>query len=341
MVRSIVCFAFVGTCLSSTLQSDIKLESVLEDHGAALEKTYRQLLENVIANPNDQQYAPNSTAMQIANAQFTFLENDLLTQKGENQELIDHANEQVKKCNSNATSFFDAPDTGINALLGKANKARTVHTHCRVEETKKINTYTASKADFDKQNTDGCTKEQDWWASTDTGKGSFQALVVAGKTAHDDKNEKEAQEAQCDKDQSSFEEAFCKYATLLDATCAHFTTCYEAKKESREDIEITVRELETSQKLVWKMVQKIQCYISKIEKAITETPTPEDLKQCTDMIPTAGDLDITYTPMDPPMTCDTNPAANKPGSAGWLTQEFSADTFDNLISSAEKECNIR
>lgn len=337
MPRAIVCFAFIETCLSASSHSEIRLDNVMQDHGAALEKTYRSLLENMIKNPNDQAYAPNTGYMEAAQQQFTFLKNDLLAQRAENQQLIDHANAQVAKCNTVANSFFNAPDTGINSLLSKANNARTVHSDCRVVEQDKIDAYTASKGDFDGQNSAGCTSEQDWWASTEDGVGTFNALVEAGVLAHEDKGIKEKQEAQCDKDQGAFEEAFCKYGALLDRTCEDHGVCYQAKLESRQDIQPTVEELETSQKLVWKMVQKVECYIGKITLAAKQNPTAADLKECTDLIPKAGELTINYVEPDGPMTCDISPAGNKPGSAGWMNQEYSGST---LVLSAETECNF-
>lgn len=338
MPRPIVCFAFLETALSASLHSEMKLDAVMKDHGAALEKTYRGLLENLIKNPNDKAYVPNTSYMDAARQQFTFLKNDLETQRDENQELIDHANRQVALCNEAAYNWFNAPDTGINALKAKADAQATVHSQCRVVEQEKIDTFDASKADFDSQNSAGCTNEQDWWASDATGDGTFSALVAAGVQTKADKAAKELQEAQCDKEQHDYEEAFCKYALLLDEKCEVHTTCYAAKKESREDIQPTVEELETSQKLVWKMVQKVECYIGKIELAAERNPTAADLEECTNLIPTAGQLDVTYTPPDAPMVCDTSPAANKPGSQGWLDQEYPGST---LVLSAEKECDSR
>lgn len=338
MVR-VLSFALFGLCTSS----DMTLKSVMKDQGAALEAEYRQLLQNAInrgKNPNDQAYVPNQDHLSEAEKLFGFLKNDLQTQRDENQELIDHANQQVAKCNDNANSFFDAPDTGINALKKKQQDARTTHSDCRGVEETKIEKYRVSKEDFDSQNSAGCVQEQDWWADTGNDAGSFNALVAAGVEAHTDKNNKEAQEAQCDKDQQAFESAFCKYAALLDHTCGEYDTCYVAKTESRNDIGGTVVELETSQKLVWKMIQKIECYIDKLQNAPNQMPTDADMRFCVNMVPNAGDLNITYTEAPGRITCDTSPAQHKPGSAGFEAQEYSTEPMATLIDGSKAPCAI-
>merc|ERR1719473_602796 len=93
----------------------------------------------------------------------------------------------------------------------------------------------------------------------------------------------------------------------------------------------SVHELEASQKIVLKMIRKVQCYINALHAADVadknSMPTQDTITACSNLGQTSSidtsALDIDYTTPDAKITCDKNAVAHKPGSGNFKSTEYS------------------
>lgn len=298
-----------------------------------MESEYRALLEAAVRRePNTgTPWVPNMT--DIITEQFNVLKTELIEEKDENQRLVDAANAAVATCNE---VMVNRTRDSVDPLAAANSAARTKHKTCRALETTQVPDRDVQCVPPTYQGTPVCEADQDWYnngaveawsgdsfsASTDLN----AAIVQAGKCVDYREHGK-----QCDRDQVNFETAFCLYSQELRETCSVHHSCYNQAIADRSVTVENVGELESAQKMVWKALQKIFCYMDKLKNAglTGQNPTSQDITDCTALEPATDPLDIEKPAPEAETFCDQGPVQFQPGNSQWDTNEYGAAPFSD------------
>lgn len=268
--------------------------------------------------------------------QFDVLLLQLDEEKKTNEALIVTANQKVKDCNTARDGAYSAAGTGVDALLTKQQNARVAHTACRNSENGKIEERKDSCGRFVGQKLcEAHENKYDYFTKSTYGdyQSVPEALLKAVREAKECKSELAAevsQSATCDGLQDVFEFAFCQYDMKLTDTCTTLDTCYDQATTDRAQVVASVTELEKNQKVVYRMVQKVICYVNKM-KSNFKTLTTEMIESC-EQTSHADAADARLT-VDKPAAvakkpCDKSLLAwGAPGDASWKAHEYSAKNF--------------
>lgn len=278
--------------------------------------------------------APNrgDNMWEVVESQFDLLLWQLEEERKVNQKLVDDANHRVTGCNNARNAAYSAAD-GVDAKLSASDGERTAHAACRGEENTAIVERKDSCGRFVNQALCDAHKG-DYNYFTKATPGDYQSvpeeLLHAIAEASECKGElsvEVAKSADCDEAQDKFELAFCEYDQVLTQTCNTLDSCYEAAIADRTAIVDGVTELETNQKVVYKMVQKVRCYVEAM-KTKFKTLKTSDIQHCEDMGLDASTLTITKPKPDPKAPCDKKLLQwGAPGADSWATKEYDHSPF--------------
>lgn len=276
--------------------------------------------------------APKAAAMwSTVNEQFNLLLEQLDSEKAVNQKLLDQAHANVAQCNTDRNTAYTETD-GVNDRDQQTTDDRTSHTDCRTSENAHIEVRNQNCSAFvEKALCDAHENDYNYFVASDDVGPNYQsvpqALLDAIEHAEDCKDSlhKEKLVSQdCDAKQRTFEMAFCMYDLTLRTTCTALDSCYSAATADLNLVNTSVAELETNQKVVYKMVQKVKCYVDAMS-ANFKTLTASHIKTCEDQKHDASKLDISYKPVVPKVACDLSKLSHGvPGDASWATQEYTA-----------------
>lgn len=308
-----------------------------------MESEYKAMAHAIINKQTDPKYGNAYTAPRgkdmwdTVEQQFDVLLWQLDEEKKTNQALIDNANQRVKDCNSAADDAYTAEGSGVNALLSKQNGARAVHSSCRSSENGKIEERKDSCGRFVGQKLcEAHDNKYDYFTKATPGdyQSVPEALLHAVREAKECKTELAAEVAQsntCDGLQDEFELAFCQFDQKLTDTCNTLNTCYADATKDRTAIVTGVTELETNQKVVYRMVQRVICYVSKM-KSNFKTLTNEMIEGCEQQSyvnEADSKLTINKPKEDPKRECTHKPLLKwgAPGDDAWKTHEYSGVNF--------------
>lgn len=268
----------------------------------------------------------------VVDGQFNMLLWQLEEERKVNQKLVDKANERVAQCNTDRDSAYNAKPGGVIDLDEITGTKRTVHDACRQTENTAIGERKDSCTRF--VNRELCQDHMDdynYFTQANPGDDAEhyqsvpQKLIDAINNAEECKGELAHEvviSEQCDEKQDEFELAFCQYDKKLTDTCNTLDDCYQAATDDRTAVVEGVSELEKNQKVVYKMVQKVRCYVEAM-KSKFKTLTNADIQKCENMVLDASTLSITYPPAEPKRACDLGKLKwGAPGDETWAAKEY-------------------
>lgn len=303
-----------------------------------MESQYKTMLENVVASGSWEDpktgnpWVPNKDI--ILNPVLKVIEDmegELVEQKDLNTNIMGTHVDAVVKCNTDRDASLNGE---VSTLKGAMQTARDTHSDCRGAEDSAISGMEATCKKFD--NLDKCGHEQDWFAALaegDQGTGTLDAVVKQAVSCkgHIASTTSKAQE--CDGKQDAFKAAFCDYASALQETCDAHNDCYTAQTGNWDAASASITTLEKEQKIVYRMMQRIRCYLDLLfgAEAGVKVPTQSDIDSCVSTSHDAkadADLTIDYGQKAPVGKCYDADAVkdesvdNRPGSTEWYTAEL-------------------
>lgn len=361
MVRSIVALLVPGVASESVLmQNSAKADAAfalaglsrvdkMKESTKAMEEQYKGFLENIVKSGSMQDpetgtpWLPSAQFFSVVQTQFNAMKEELKEEKETNEQLLRDAQAAVVSCNTVRKSGFDKSG-GVLELLGTMQGLRADHKTCRSEEDTKIVDMTTKCKAFDDIEAK-CDEDQDWYAKYDGDEGDdpLKEIVTKAtdcKLAVDDTT---AKAAECDTAQGDFEDSYCTYAKSLKSVCDVHTTCYTAQESYHKKLKESVDTLEKEQKVIWRMVGKVECYLKVLLGATaTAMPTQSDINTCSSTPIDDSELSIddaldTIAPKDACMKNgalgddpnDLATASFRPGYDSWETAEYTGTLLDH------------
>lgn len=337
----------------------------MQQNTHAMEDQYRALLQNIVSsgsmnNPETgKPWLPSQNFFDVVKKQFQALKDELIGEKGANQQILDDAHAAVVACNTVRKETFEAGSPhGVLFLLKAMQDARTTHSSCRGTEDNDIADMESKCADFDNHQTK-CEENQDWYAqyddsdiyAPDTAQNTLAEVVgdaMKCKLAVDTTG---ATAAQCDTDQTSFKTAFCTYENHLSKTCKTHADCYTLQTTNLDASEKSVKALEIEQKTIWRMIGKVSCYVTKLQAAGPSTmPTQADITECSEAPIVDTELNIDYKTPQEEDNCMQNTALGgdygspsyRPGVGTWYNKEMVEKGLDDHAKlNADSTCAHR
>merc|ERR1719230_1692868 len=122
-----------------------------------------------------------------------------------------------------------------------------------------------------------CNHEQNWFAAVAEGKSGDGTLQQAIDFAVECKTEigtTTTRAQACDTAQDDFVKAFCAYKSELDTACSTHTTCYDTNSDNWNMAESTIKKLEAEQKIIFRMLGRIRCYLKLLFRKAEGGATP-------------------------------------------------------------------
>jgi len=314
----------------------------------AMEQQYKALLENIVRSQsmNDPKtgdpWLPSEEFFEVVGKQFTALKDELKQEKVDNEKILADAHTMVSNCNTKRRSDFSNATHGVLAVQGKMQGARDTHKDCRNSEDSAIVDMEGKCKAFDDLGSK-CDANQDWYAQYNDASiavnadNSLKAVVDAAVLCKSSLDTVTTTAADCDEKQRLFKNAFCKYETDLSRTCTSHGTCYTDGVNNLQASTASVQALEKEQKTIWRMVGKVDCYLTALLAAKPgQMPTQATIDSCTGASIDDSVLTITYTDPEERDACMTHPDLNgdlanadyRPGKGNWYTTETQVKSGD-------------
>lgn len=322
--------------LGSAVDMNFKLSKLadLQLTTKRMESEYKAMAEAMIkANQNPAMGNPYADAhskdlWSTVDEQFNVLLWQLDEEKTTNLKLVQAATAKVNACNTARHAAYDDPVGGVKVRSTASKAARGVHSSCRTTETAKITTRKTTCEEFvEKSLCDAHDNRYQFFAKAN-GKDVPTAVLEAVASATVCKNNLAAEVAQsetCDEKQREFEMAFCQYDQKLKDTCDTLDECRTRTEAERAQVITGVEELEKNQKIVYRMVQKVKCYVTAMRGKF-KTLSQTDISYCQDQNHAQGAEDalgIEKKAPQPKSPCIlTDLAHGAPGDASWSGQEY-------------------
>lgn len=319
-------------------ESEAKI-SKMEKSAQQMADNYNAMLQKVVdskslTDPNTgKPYLPDETLVGILEDTFAKLEDGLDEEKTTNQGLITNQYDRVVECNTVKTNAFAATPDGVDAKAAAMEAAKTEHNNCRDIEITKENDATTKENAFNSEvGTCGSTEYQyyvDFKNTANQGQsGSLQKIIDAADLAAKAIIARDDHATSCDGLQTTFEAAFCGYSHKLETVCSEYGQCRDMTEADYATVKTSVQSLEASQKILLKMLRKVQCYIQVLENASeSNMPTQANITDCSDLGKPGKEIDtsklnIEYTPYPARATCDLSPVSHKPGTGNFAGTEY-------------------
>jgi len=338
--------------LSGVLQAGSGRVKKMQENTQQMEDQYRALLQNIVSSGSMQNpetgkpWLPSQDFLTVVEQQFTALKDELKNEKSQNEGILAQAHQNVVDCNTARKTAFDAAGTGVVALQGAMQTARGTHSTCRNGEDSDIADMEDKCAQFDAL-ASKCDENQDWYAQYNDASivadasNTLQTVVAKATACKGSVDTVTATAAQCDADQTAFKKSFCDYEKHLSAVCHTHNECYKLQTSNLATSRASVEALEKEQKTIWRMVGKVECYLSKLVAAgVNSMPTQADITSCSSKTIGDDELTITYKDPVPEDKCMDNAAlngdlaspTNRPGQQGWYDHEMAGLTAHNKLN---------
>lgn len=305
-----------------------------------MEAEYKAMAKAIISKQIDPETgrpyeAPNAVNFGLLQDQFDNLLRQLAEEKNTNQNLVLAENAKVTQCNTDRDTAYNADPGGVNVRLATQQGARRAHNACRASENTHIETRQDKCDNFVSQkfceyvdDTHAANSDNQHTIFATDDEGDLLAKLMTTIThATECKNalaSEKTKSGECDAAQVEFELRFCEYDQVLTDTCQVLDACYLRTTTDRQAVVDGVKELETNQKVVYKMIQKVKCYVDKMQSKF-KTLTNADLAACESMSIDASSLNINYPDADQKAPCDKSLLANgAPGDESWAIAEYNA-----------------
>lgn len=329
----------------------------MQENTQAMETQYKALLQSIVdAKSLDdpatgKPFLPADNFFEVVDKQFQQLLDELNDEKDQNQGLLKQAHDNVKLCNSEMETTMSSVASGEQSTM---TSARSTHSTCRGVENGNIEGMESECGKFD-QLSSKCSDNQDWYAaSNDAGIGgggdnTLSAVIAQADKCKDAVTTVSGKSAECDTAQNTFKSAYCAYTARVIGVCTEHNDCYTRETNNLGVTRGSVEDLEREQKIIYKMVKKVQCYVGKLRDAEKNNmPTQADITDCSGRNPDASTLDIQYKDPEPQSACmansdlgtttwntklngETPGPTNKPAAGSWYNTEFgSLTTHDTL-----------
>jgi len=280
-------------------------------------------------------------ARTAVNSALTTLETELSNEHLANEDTIVQANLACAQCNSDMGEAFTKRG-GVNGFKEMVSEARTKHVTCRASED--------SNSGDEKQK---CDSQDDYaktaagaaphcpcetYTTADSMKVCLQKAGDWGLQYNAELGKKIAKcgtatetagltESQCDKDQTSFESGFCQYEVSLTSACQSHNDCYNHAKSNRVDAKASTMAKEKSEKVMWKSVKKVRCYLDMLDATKVTQDKYNDCKKL--QIDTAH-LSVEYPEPVDEAECDKTSVNTLPGDPEWKLAEYHGLTPKNV-----------
>lgn len=270
----------------------------------------------------------------------------LVDQKDANNGIMGAHERDIKACNSVLSSAI--ADT-IVGLRGTMQTDRGNHKTCRKQEDTDIVNMESTCKSFDTMQAATCNQEQNWFAAITTGaegQGSLRETVTQAVACRTNIQKTTAQANTCDGLQATFTESYCSYKTELDSACSTQSSCWDTAKQNRDLAAQTIDTLETEQKVVYRMIGRIKCYLALLFRKADggSTPVQADITACEGAKVTDAPLDIDYGSVEPKLDCYNLPGvveeqvSNAPGDGKWFSAEFGSMTQHGKLTPDSSAC---
>jgi len=271
----------------------------------AMEDQYLGMLTNIVKSGSwkDPQtgnpWSPNASFFEPIREVINSLKTDLTDEHNTNEEIMQNATNAITAVNT-------ARDTRLSGVvLTKKNQMisdRGTHNTCRVNENTAISTMEASCEAFHqaprcRADAASPAHEQDWYAGADEGDssaGGLLAVVQKAVTCKADIGTATSKAGECDQAQNTFTTAWCDYKDELSDTCSVHETDWTAAKANWVAANHTIHSLESEQKIIYRMLGRIECYITWLEGGAERAhmPTAGDIETCKNSVVTDTPLDV-------------------------------------------------
>jgi len=223
-------------------------------------------------------HIPTTEILTKVRTQFTGLENELKEQQATNQGILDQHTDYVKQCNRDRAARFSGND-GVIALKKAMEAARKTHNTCRVDEDTAIGKMETDCNTFQGMPRCGAGTAEDAgdqnWFSTKEMKTNrayksttLQEVIDQATLCRAGVNDVSTRAQTCDANQCTFQSAFTAYEDKLWDTCMKLDTCYEQAVHNKNYAEGKIKVLEEEQKTMWRMVQRVHCYLDLLEGGV-------------------------------------------------------------------------
>jgi hypothetical protein len=119
--------------------------------------------------------------------------------------------------------------------------------------------------------------------------------------------------------------------------CTNFDACWDEAEDDWKKLRANTEILEGSQKLIFKVLKKAQCYVKHIKE---NTPSREDITACVNFDADTSHLDIVYDPEIVRDVCDICSVQEQTGLRGsraedeWMIRHHKAPQ-DGIINAAK------
>jgi len=288
---------------------------------------------------------PSQNFFDVVKKQFDSLKDELLSEKSANEGILADAHAAVVACNTARNTRF-TEGGGVLALQGSMQSARGTHKTCRTDEDGKIDDMEAKCAAFDAL-ASKCDENQDWYAQYNDGgieapaSNTLQEVVTKATACKGSVDSTTAVANQCDADQTTFKTAFCTYERELSKACATHASCYTLQTGNLAASRKSVEALEVEQKTIWRMVGKVECYLTALMGATVDNmPTQAAITTCSQKVIDDSALTITYKDPAPEDKCmdndslggDLGSPTNRPGAGSWFATEMNGLTAHNKLN---------
>jgi len=332
----------------------------MQQNTQAMEEQYKALLQNIVSSGSmsdpetGKPWLPSENFFKVVREQFKNLKDELKAEKDQNEGLLSNAHQAVQNCSDARSASFSAAGTGVIALQGAMQAARTSHRTCRLDENGKIATMEDECGKFDNIQSK-CSDNQDWYAAFDENSiavasesNTLQSVVTQAGVCVVAVDAETTKANECDGLQTAFHSSFCKYEKDLSAVCKKYNDCYDLQKSNLLTTRASVEALEGEQKTIWRMVGKVECYLQVLTDATADhMPTQADITGCTQLQPDDSELNIGYKTVIEKEECMKNAALNndlasethRPGAGTWYNDEFDADMQLHEKLNADQGCS--
>lgn len=317
--------------------------AAMQHSAQSMAEAYQALLQDIVAAGSlsdpvtGKDYVPAEGVLDLVRAQFNGLETELKEQQETNQGILDTHEQTIRDCNTARANAFAGAD-GVVAKKNAMVSARNTHGDCRDAEDAAIETMETECKKF--QDQDRCDiGDQNWYAVKDQAgdyRNSLDDVIAQATSCRTNVAAVTSKAATCDANQDTFKNAFCAYESALQQTCETLDSCYSVAKSNKDKADTSITKLEEEQKTIWRMIQKVHCYLDLLFNAAKKhtdgMPNQADINTCNAMVATDSAIDITYEAAEAQNLCADHPDVKdepatddyQPGTDDWYAGELQA-----------------
>lgn len=322
-----------------------RTQKMADAYGAILQKIVdtKSLSDPATGTP----YAPSAAIIETLRGTFEDLETDLGEERNTNQGLIDGAWTRIDACKDTRAAAVAADPGGVTALKAIASTKRQEHSSCRDQEITAETHQADSQTAFDGVATP-CQTDYSFFnkydKNQDQGAGSLTDIISKASTLDAAVTSLANKASECDSKQTDFETAFCDHSNKVTQVCGNYETCYDTNKADWQAVNTSVHELEASQKIMLKMLKKVECYINALAAAKDTMPTQDTINTCQALGTTpetaidVSSLDITYKAVPSKITCSEQADVSHAPPGGFAAHEYANARFTGRVEASRASC---